>query len=183
MKTSTITTIALVAFCTVLNFSCSESDSGSNPSTGSFSYTVSGAADETISGTETNFGKGTGASTFITLSNGTDVLTITLFMDPPATGPYPVNAKVIKDQNDQIIVIPEEEGDSWADLTIGSALSGGARSFSTNSGIGGLVTITSTDENTLVGTFNFGMLELIGGSDPFNNPSINAQGQFTAVKN
>ena len=86
------------------------------------------------------------------------------------------------DGGGQIINIPIEARDSWADLGIGSTLSGDRRSFSTNSANGGSVTITKVNDDVLEGTISVSMMELLSGNDVFNNPKVTVQGNFIAVK-
>ncbi len=164
--------------------SCSKDSDPEAPSqTASFTYTISGAASKTVTGDNANFGPtGSFDQTFISLRAESDELDIRIVLDPIATGSFEVNPMVVMDGGGQIVNIPIETRDSWADLGIGSTLAGDRRSFSTASANGGSVTITKVDGNRLEGRFNMSLGELLSGSDPFNNPKIDIQGSFVAIK-
>ena len=164
--------------------SCSSDSGGDEPKiTGSFKYTVSGAASKTVEGDNAKFGPtGSFDQTFISLVVGTDELDIRLVIDPVATGGFEVNPMVVQENGGQIVNIPIEAGDSWADLGIGSTISSDRRNFSTNSANGGLVTITKAEADLLEGTFNVSMMELLSGGTIFDNPKVTVQGSFTAIR-
>lgn len=173
--------IVFVAFLVVSCFK--NSDNEENEAKGNFTYTISGAASKTVSGDNARFGStGSFDQTFIALTVDSDELDIIIVIDPAVPGTYEVNPIVIKDGGGQIVNIPIEAGDSWADLGIGSTLGGDRMDFSTSSANGGSVIITNVEADKLVGTFNVSMMELLGGNDVFNNPKVIVQGSFTAVK-
>lgn len=151
-------------------FSCDPDDDNSK---GSFSYTVTGAATETISGDDTGFGI-TNGELFIRLTDGTDELTLRILIDPASAGSYAVNPILVNGQAQTI-----EPEDAFAELGIGSSLTGDRRNFSTDASNGGSVVITSVETNALQGNFDISMRELLGGG--VNQPEINVQGDFTAV--
>ena len=161
-------------FCLALMISSCSKDNDS-PTTGSFEYTISGAASEVISGTETNFGLNNG-ELFISLIDDTDDLVIRILIDPVVSGTYLVNPVLLENNQVQDILV----GDAFADLGIGSTLTGDRRNFSTNAGNGGSVTLTNVEANVLEGNFNINMRELLGGGT--NQPEVNIQGSFTALK-
>ena len=176
--------ILLMITIMLLAVGCSSDGNGEEETPkGSFTYTVSGAASKTVAGDNAKFGPtGSFDQTFISLRVDSDELDIRLVVDPATPGAYEVNPIVTQGGGGEIINIPIEAGDSWADLGIGSTIGGDRQSFSTNSANGGLVTITRADANVLEGTFNVSMMELLGGGDVFNNPKVTVQGSFTAVK-
>lgn len=141
---------------------------------GSFSYTLTGAASQTISGEETNFGLNNGKA-FITLTMDTDVMTLEILTDPIETGTFLINP-ILVNGNAQTIM----DRDAFAELGIGSSANGNRRSFSSNAADGGSITLSSVKDNELKGTFNISMQELLGGGT--TQPTINATGSFTAVK-
>lgn len=171
-------------FCvSLLIVSCSKDPNSDTIQMGSFTYTISGATTKTITGTNARFGSvGSFNQTFIILTVDTDEFEIRIVADPAATGTYLVNPMVIQGEGGQIINIPIEPDDSWADLGIGSSLANDRRSFSTGSANGGSLIITRIEGNTMEGSFSMSLMELLGGNDPFNNPKISVQGSFTAIK-
>ena len=182
-KRTRILIVSLLAISLIV--SCS-SDSGMddepNVNNGSFEYTISGAASKTVTGDDARFGPtGSFGQTFIALTVGPDELDIRIVIDPATTGTFEVNPMVIMDSGGQIVPLPVEERDSWADLGIGSTFTNDRRNFSTDSANGGSVIITKVDAETVEGSFNFSMMELLAGSE-FNNPTITVQGTFTARK-
>lgn len=175
--------ILIVGFAFIM-LSCSKDTDSEDPKeASSFSYTISGAASKTVTGDNANFGStGSFDQTFISLIADTDELDIRIVLDPITTGSFEVNPIVVMDGGGQIVSIPIEARDSWADLGIGSSLSNSRRSFTTESANGGSVTITKAEDTRLEGRFNMSLSELLSGSDPFNAPKITIQGTFVVMK-
>ena len=166
--------------------SCSKDSGSYTAEMGDFTYTVSGAASKTITGTNARFGQAGGSGlaerTFITMTVDSEELIINIVMEPPVTGTFVVNPMAVMNDAGQITIIQIEERDSWAELGIGSTFTNDRRAFDTASANGGSVTITSVNGNIMIGNFNMSLMELLGGDDPFNNPKISVQGTFRAVK-
>ena len=170
--------VILFGILTLL-ISCSD-DSGDEPvnQTGSFQYTVSGAASMTVTGDDAIFGSGNG-EVFVRLSVDTEDLTIRIINDIARTGSFEVNPVLVEVGQPPI---PIEEGDAFAVLGIGSSLSNNRRNFSTDAANGGAVQITSVEDNVIKGSFNMSLIELQSGMIG-SEPEINVQGQFTAISN
>ncbi len=171
MKITQSVLFGLALCCSLILSNCN--DEGNNSPSGSFAYDVSGAAEAAVSGEDTNFGTSNG-ELFIRLTAGTDELIIRILVDPTVTGTYLVNPIVVNGQPQMI-----EEGDAFADLDLGTVLSGVNRSFSTNAGSGGSVTLSKVEGDRLEGTFNMSLQELLSSNTP---PEVNIQGSFTAIK-
>lgn len=160
----------------LLLFSCS-SDNEEESQEGSFEYTISGAVSKEVKGNETNFGT-TNGEFFVRLTSGTDELVIRILIDPLNPSSYEINPVFVSVNEPPIPIVA---GDSFADLGIGSTLSNDRRSFSSNAGNGGSVTISSVNGEIVSGTFTISLRELLTGNVG-SEPAVSVQGSFTAVK-
>ena len=166
--------LLLILIAVLIIFSCSSDDDGS--STGSFEYIVSGTSSANVTGTNCRFGKSTGATSFIAMNAGVDVLTLRILLDSLVPGNYAVNPGFVNG-----MFQASKPGDSSGELQLGSIFSGSQKFFNTSSGNGGRVTIISIDNNVLRGNFQVNMLELVGGTAG-SEPRIDIAGEFTAVR-
>lgn len=163
----------------VLLFSCS-SDSTDNEEElqeGNFEYVISGALSKEVKGNDTNFGT-TNGEFFVRLTSGTDELVIRILIDPLNPNSYEINPVFVSVSEPPI---PITVGDSFADLGVGSTLANDRRSFSSNAGNGGSVTISSVNGSMVSGTFTISLRELVTGNTG-SEPVVSIQGSFRAVK-
>ena len=165
MKVSTL----FLCIALFLTTGCDSSDpEDQNPTTGSFTLTVSGDVNKTVSSNLATFGTGLGPSAGdaafgLNFGSATDVFSFARISGQPGTGTFNVQDVLNTNEDDWL---SDEFGATYLDDTAGLYAS-----------VSGSITITRSEDNVMEGTFSVS-LENFDTNDP---SSIAITGEFVAI--